>query len=96
MAVLVGEQSWSWLPCLGLWLSILLALAVCPSKPTSFFPVEVRALGTMMINISNWGPNIVVSSTFLSMMKGISPSGTFGFNAVLRFLGLDLCDLLLP
>jgi hypothetical protein len=33
---------------------------------------------------------------FLFMMKGIYPSGTFGFNAVLHFLGLDLCDLLLP
>jgi SP family myo-inositol transporter-like MFS transporter 13 len=41
----------------------------------------------MMINVFNWGPNIVVSSTFLSMMKGISPSGTFGFYAVLCFLG---------
>lgn len=41
----------------------------------------------MFINIFNWGPNIVVSSTFLTMMKSITPSGTFGFYAVLCFLG---------
>jgi hypothetical protein len=37
------------------------------------------------------GANIVVSSTFLSMMKGISPSGTFGFYAALCSWGGCLC-----
>lgn len=41
----------------------------------------------MMINIFNWGPNIVVSSTFLTMMKSMTPSGTFGFYAGLCLLG---------
>lgn len=40
-----------------------------------------------MITCTNYGPNIVVSSTFLSMMKGITPSGAFGFYAGLSFLG---------
>ncbi|KAF4921971.1 Myo-inositol transporter 1 [Colletotrichum viniferum] len=40
-----------------------------------------------MIIIFNWGPNIIVSSTFLSMMRGMTPSGTFGFYAGLSFLG---------
>jgi hypothetical protein len=50
-------------------------------------PMELLAMGNMIIKIFNWGPNIVVSSTFLSMMKGIAPSGTLGFYAVLCFLG---------
>jgi MFS transporter, SP family, solute carrier family 2 (myo-inositol transporter), member 13 len=62
-------------------------LGCVPWQANEFLPMEVRAIGTMMINVFNWGPNIVVSSTFLSMMKGISPSGTFGFYAVLCFLG---------
>jgi SP family myo-inositol transporter-like MFS transporter 13 len=62
-------------------------LGCVPWQTNEFLPMEVRALGTMFINIFNWGPNIVISSTFLSMMKGISPSGTFGFYAVLCFLG---------
>jgi SP family myo-inositol transporter-like MFS transporter 13 len=62
-------------------------LGCVPWQANEFLPMEVRAMGTMMINISNWGPNIIVSSTFLSMMKGISPSGTFGFYAMMCFLG---------
>lgn len=41
----------------------------------------------MMVTCCNWGPNIIVSSTFLSMMKGITPSGAFGFYAGLSLLG---------
>ncbi|KAG5657375.1 hypothetical protein KAF25_005939 [Fusarium avenaceum] len=63
-------------------------LGCVPWQANEFLPMEVRAMGTMMINICNWGPNIIVSSTFLSMMRGISPSGTFGFYAALSFIGL--------
>ncbi|KAG8355261.1 Myo-inositol transporter 1 [Fusarium venenatum] len=62
-------------------------LGCVPWQANEFLPMEVRAIGTMMINICNWGPNIIVSSTFLSMMRGISPSGTFGFYAALSFIG---------
>jgi SP family myo-inositol transporter-like MFS transporter 13 len=62
-------------------------LGCVPWQANEFLPMEVRAMGTMMINFFNWGPNIVVSSTFLSMMKGISPSCAFGFYAALCFLG---------
>lgn len=62
-------------------------LGCVPWQANEFLPMEVRAMGTMMINIFNWGPNIVVSSTFLTMMKSITPSGTFGFYAGLCFLG---------
>jgi SP family myo-inositol transporter-like MFS transporter 13 len=62
-------------------------LGCVPWQANEFLPMEVRAMGTMMINMFNWGPNIVVSSTFLSMMKGITPSGTFGFYSALCTLG---------
>lgn len=62
-------------------------LGCVPWQANEFLPMEVRAMGTMLINVCNWGPNIVVSSTFLSMMKGITPSGTFGFYAALCTLG---------
>lgn len=62
-------------------------LGCVPWQANEFLPMEVRSMGTMMINIFNWGPNIVVSSTFLSMMKSMTPSGTFGFYAGLCFLG---------
>ncbi|KAL2879813.1 hypothetical protein SGCOL_004857 [Colletotrichum sp. CLE4] len=62
-------------------------LGCVPWQANEFLPMEVRAMGTMMINIFNWGPNIIVSSTFLSMMRGMTPSGTFGLYAGLSFFG---------
>ncbi|KAF6827322.1 myo-inositol transporter [Colletotrichum musicola] len=62
-------------------------LGCVPWQANEFLPMEVRAMGTMLINMFNWGPNIIVSSTFLSMMQGMTPSGTFGFYAGLSFLG---------
>jgi SP family myo-inositol transporter-like MFS transporter 13 len=62
-------------------------LGCVPWQANEFLPMEVRAMGTMMINVFNWGPNIVVSATFLTMMKHMTPSGTFGFYAGLCVIG---------
>ncbi|KAG6358566.1 hypothetical protein INS49_012084 [Diaporthe citri] len=62
-------------------------LGCVPWQANEFLPMEVRAMGTTLINISNWGPNIVVSATFLTMMRNMTPSGTFWFYAGLSFLG---------
>jgi SP family myo-inositol transporter-like MFS transporter 13 len=62
-------------------------LGCVPWQANEFLPMEVRAMGTMMINVFNWGPNIVVSATFLTMMKHMTPSGTFGFYAGLCVMG---------
>ncbi|GKZ35955.1 myo-inositol transporter [Aspergillus brasiliensis] len=50
---------------------------------TDFFPLEVRAMGTMWMTCSNWGSNVIVSSTFLTMAKSLTPSGAFGFYAAI-------------
>ena len=54
---------------------------------TDFFPLEVRALGTMWIACASWASNVIVSSTFLSMMETMTPSGAFGFYAGICGLG---------
>lgn len=54
---------------------------------TEFLPLEVRALGTMLNTVTCWACNIIISSTFLSMMKGMTPSGAFGFYAGMCALG---------
>ncbi|KAL3479295.1 general substrate transporter [Aspergillus californicus] len=46
-----------------------------------FFPLEVRAMGTMWMTCSSWGSNVIISSTFLSMINGMTMSGAFGFYA---------------
>jgi SP family myo-inositol transporter-like MFS transporter 13 len=54
---------------------------------TELLPLEVRALGTMMNTVTCWGCNIIIASTFLSMMKQMTASGAFGFYAGICFLG---------
>lgn len=54
---------------------------------TELLPTQVRALGTMMNTITCWGCNLIISSTFLSMMKGLTPSGAFGLYAGVCFGG---------
>ncbi|KAL4780049.1 general substrate transporter [Aspergillus varians] len=54
---------------------------------TELIPLEVRAMGTMLNTVTCWSTNIVIASTFLSMMKTWTPSGAFGFYAGICFLG---------
>lgn len=54
---------------------------------SEFFPMEVRAMGTMMLTMTCWGSNIIVSSTFLTQMENTTPSGAFGFYAAICLLG---------
>jgi SP family myo-inositol transporter-like MFS transporter 13 len=41
----------------------------------------------MLNTVTCWSTNIIIASTFLSMMKGITPSGAFGFYAGICFIG---------
>lgn len=50
-------------------------------------PLEVRAMGTMVMTVTCWATNIIIASTFLSMMKAMTPSGAFGFYAAICFGG---------
>ncbi|KAL1615353.1 hypothetical protein SLS56_011855 [Neofusicoccum ribis] len=54
---------------------------------TELLPVEVRALGTMINTTTCWGFNIIIASTFLTMMKSMTASGAFGFYAGICFFG---------
>ncbi|KAH9893657.1 MFS sugar transporter [Xylariomycetidae sp. FL2044] len=63
---------------------------------TDFFPADCRAVGTMWMTCCNWGPNLIVSSTFLTMMKSLTPSGAFGFYAGICFTGWVLIILFYP
>jgi SP family myo-inositol transporter-like MFS transporter 13 len=54
---------------------------------TELMPLEVRAIGTMLNTVTCWSTNIIIASTFLTMMKGLTPSGAFGFYCAICFLG---------
>lgn len=63
---------------------------------TDFFSQEVRAMGTMWLTCSCWGSNVIVSSTFLTQMHSLTPSGTFGFYAAICFIGWVLIIFFYP
>ncbi|TKX19061.1 Myo-inositol transporter-like protein 5 [Elsinoe australis] len=54
---------------------------------TELIPLEVRALGTMLNTVTCWSTNIIIASTFLTMMKSLTPSGAFGFYCAICFFG---------
>jgi SP family myo-inositol transporter-like MFS transporter 13 len=58
---------------------------------SEFFPMEIRAMGTMMLTMTCWGSNVIVASTFLTQMENTTPSGAFGFYAAICILGCFPC-----
>ncbi|KAK5256616.1 hypothetical protein LTR16_002853 [Cryomyces antarcticus] len=54
---------------------------------SEFYPMEVCAMGTMMLTMTCWGSNVIVASTFLTQMENTTPSGAFGFYAAICILG---------
>ncbi|KAF3032528.1 myo-inositol transporter [Didymella heteroderae] len=63
---------------------------------TDFFSQDVRAMGTMWLTCSCWGSNVIVSSTFLTQMHSLTPSGTFGFYAAICSIGWILIVFFYP
>ncbi|KAK9382454.1 general substrate transporter [Kockiozyma suomiensis] len=58
-----------------------------PWQQSELFSMQVRGLGTSLATATNWAGNLTISSTYLTMMKNITPSGTFGLFAGLCMLG---------
>jgi SP family myo-inositol transporter-like MFS transporter 13 len=63
---------------------------------SEFFPLEIRAMGTMMLTMTCWGSNIIVASTFLTQLENMTPSGTFGFYAAICAIGYVLIYFFYP
>ncbi|BGP55225.1 hypothetical protein JCM8202_003770 [Rhodotorula sphaerocarpa] len=60
------------------------------------FEMDVRGMGTAFSTASNWGSNLVIGSTFLSLIDAITAAGAFGFYAGLCFLGYFFVFFLYP
>ncbi|KAJ9129747.1 Myo-inositol transporter [Pleurostoma richardsiae] len=54
---------------------------------SEFYPMEVRAMGTMMLTMTCWASNVIVASTFLTQMENTTPSGAFGFYSGICIVG---------
>ncbi|EKM78245.1 hypothetical protein AGABI1DRAFT_75730 [Agaricus bisporus var. burnettii JB137-S8] len=58
-----------------------------PWQQGELFSLEVRGLGTSLATATNWSANLLINSTYLSLMAKITPAGAFGFYAGLCVLG---------
>ena len=63
-----------------------------PSPCTS----AVRGIGTSLATTMNWGANLLINSTYLSLVAAITPAGAFGFYAGLCLLGWLFCLFCFP
>lgn len=61
-----------------------------PWQQSEVFPQKVRGVGISYATASNWAGSLVISSTFLTMLKNITPVGTFSL-----FAGLGLASWIL-
>ncbi|TIA82914.1 hypothetical protein E3P98_01111 [Wallemia ichthyophaga] len=64
-----------------------IGLGHLPWTMSELFPLETRGLGTGIGTATNWACNLIISESYLSMQKGITPSGTFGLFAGFVFCG---------
>ncbi|GAA5947684.1 hypothetical protein JCM3775_000272 [Rhodotorula graminis] len=67
-----------------------------PWQQGELFEMSVRGMGTALATTCNWGGNLIIGSTFLSLIDAISPAGAFGFYAGLCFLGSVFVFFLYP
>lgn len=58
-----------------------------PWQQSEMFPTRVRGAGTSFATAVNWAGSLVISSTFLTMLEKITPTGTFSLFAGLCALG---------
>ncbi|KAK1226378.1 hypothetical protein PQX77_010649 [Marasmius sp. AFHP31] len=67
-----------------------------PWQQGELFPLEVRGIGTSLSTATNWAANLLIGSTYLSLMDAITPSGAFGFYAGLCLVGWIFVLLCFP
>ncbi|KAI0342397.1 general substrate transporter [Trametopsis cervina] len=67
-----------------------------PWQQGELFSLEVRGIGTSLATFCNWAGNLLIGSTYLSLMDRITPSGAFGFYAGLCLLGWIFCLFCFP
>ncbi|KAF5384690.1 hypothetical protein D9757_006243 [Collybiopsis confluens] len=76
--------------------SYAIGIGNVPWQQGELFSLEVRGLGTSLCTATNWAANLLINSTYLSLMAKITPAGAFGFYAGLCLLGWLFCIFCYP
>ncbi|GME83056.1 unnamed protein product [Ambrosiozyma monospora] len=67
-----------------------------PWQQSEMFPQSVRGLGASYATATNWSGSLVIASTFLTMLKTITPTGTFSLFAALTLVSFIFVVLCYP
>lgn len=93
------SRSWSAIVLLSMIIfvaSYATGLGNVPWQQGELFGLEVRGIGTSLSTATNWAGNLLIGSTYLSLMAKITPAGAFGFYAGLCLLGWLFCLFCFP
>jgi len=60
------------------------------------YPLKIRGRAMSLATLANWGFNMVVASTFLTLTEKLGKAGAFWFYAVVCVAGLIFCYLYVP
>lgn len=63
---------------------------------SEIYPLRFRGLGGGIAAVANWSANLIVSASFLSMIKSLGSSGTFLLFAGFSLVGLVVMYFLVP
>jgi MFS transporter, SP family, solute carrier family 2 (myo-inositol transporter), member 13 len=79
---------------IGFVASYAVGIGNVPWQQSEMFPQKVRGVGISYATASNWAGSLIISSTFLTMLKNITPTGTFSLFAgfgLLSFILIIFC-----
>jgi len=60
------------------------------------YPLRVRGRAMSLATVANWGFNMLVAATFLTLTESLGKAGTFWLFAVLSVAGIAFCYLFVP
>lgn len=60
------------------------------------YPLKVRGVGASLATCMNWASNLLVTATFLEMIKGIGARGTFSIYLIFCLLSIIFIYFLVP
>lgn len=87
----VGVGAWSIVIIIFIILFVAfyaLGIGTVPWQQSELFPQSVRGIGTACSTATNWSGSLVIASTFLTITKKITPTGTFLLFAAIGFLSI--------
>ena len=63
---------------------------------SEIYPLKIRGLGASVATAANWGSNMLVAVTFLTLIEFLGPTGTFLIYFVISVLGLWFIYKIVP